>query len=1715
MSGGAGLNGAIAGSPYRKVVGALSDANGGFVESTAGADDTAASKRASRLSVATSLGDEASGDGTAAPATGPAVAAGGLAPGECDVRAFDVWYWDAAGCFIAETMYYNALEGAFVDGEPRLIISLSSFQMLSQAYVMEVEKDEVRSEVLREKEDLLSRCRVGYFKELQHLRDLLEMARQHMLLGRSHIDEATAAKMERFRKVVAETEVYYFTICEYIEPELKGIMVDAVKQFHMDLMRDNFELRDRLALYEGAGGDEGLAEKMIHLLLNKGVSPAKILRTLAGMITDKHQSEEFFDVMREMLGISRADLDAPRRRGFQGGADSAGWGTQGRGALGGGIGVSGMADAELEELRRRVQEAEQKNKEVAALMEALFPGMSADEILRRFREGKLDTASLAAALSAVLGAGWGASGDGRGGAEVDRLRAELEAMKKRMQQEGADSEARRKELEDANRCLKAAEMKVAELTQLIEKLFPGMSADDILRRFREGTLDTAALAAAFKDVLAGAYVSGGRGGHGAGGGSGSGSGGGSGGGGGHGNGGAGDDDDAAGRRGKNGRGKEGSAGDDADAEELRRRLREMEKKLQEFTQLIEKLFPGMSADEIFKRFKEGTLDIAALVAAIAAVMGSDTEGGTTGEKRDKRVRVGGEGDSDDDVVGGPTRRGLRMSQAAHGILEKNFDGLRHEMQYSANSGRSITVIEADLELERKRRIQLESEKQRLIMKVEDLSEQATNFAEKLHHLEQVHSAVAYKYEALLQDATGVEGCDDITLFCRWINRKWGTLQNGFNSLDIDRDGTMSYNDFCAGLNERGWVRAHGRRLFDAIDIDTTGMVTFENLLAVYKRYGEGKSAKMANAAMAMGEEEQENEDKIVRRLDLAMERIKRLEELKAQLVDEADNLQRKLVRLQGTRPPVDNEKVKGLERKMDSFKQGIESVKAERDELASKMTAAMWKCREACIQQVKYKREAETKTDEFNRLRHKFEIFKATYRQSSRLSTTGQPMPAGHETLPAGGFGATRGMTMGLPSGGALAATAPGGGALAIGTTGIDFDGGAMLIADDTDGVSPVSTCAPFTRTNTADGTMTREVLGAALTSLESSVPLTSLRASPAHGSCGGGGGAATLMCPRCNTPLRLQMPGESQARGSTALLNNFGDGGLDGLVEGFGTLGGDVANMSPADLIGRMSDDDLLRLGAGAGGGDYAPGAHQGGFEAGPDRHGGAAGGGASSGKLMPYRARIAGWLEAGPKQRYELLFLDAMDRRRFQETSTGFTISEAPAPQHFADVRTATVADLRKENQELIEHARRIRSQWREAVPIDQVFPGKHHSSASVEVEGHGQHQPASLSHGLITATMGPFDEMAATGDSTAQARPRPHASTPSAQTVLEHSAGPEASHEANRLEERWRHVMKEQDRRARDLAAEKRERERSPSPVAAALPLSAGSAGGESLGASARQRGRAGGGPERAARSAADGSTAAAGSRAKSAASLVRPRVDETSALANSAAGIRCTSPASLVRPRLGGAARRAPQRLPGLVEQNRSDDGSSRNGLGPQLSVSSSMPDLERPATVPPALAELARKRRERTQQSPERSIAPDSSANEFNAGAFLRVEGSATRGPGGAGVAEISSSVAGLAPALAPAPALAQARPITSSAVSGAAPGRVGASFTDRREAHRWPPKRFLGRGAARACPPRGPRQAAELLAGAFELGAHVSRHAVMDQAPVIVRGSQQQRHQAC
>eukprot|EP00928_Gymnodinium_smaydae_P012135 TRINITY_DN14414_c0_g3_i1.p1 TRINITY_DN14414_c0_g3~~TRINITY_DN14414_c0_g3_i1.p1 ORF type:complete len:1551 (-),score=362.06 TRINITY_DN14414_c0_g3_i1:28-4617(-) len=1491
----------------------------------------------------------------------------------CDVQAFEVWYWSEEGSFVSETMYYNASEVAV--GEPRLIVSLGSFQSLSQAYVMSVEKESVKAGLLHEKEDLLARCRVGYYKELQHLREILEMARQNMMMGRGALDEANLKRRLAFEKYVKETEVYYFNICDYLEPDLKEIMKEACKQFHRDLMKEIFELRERLALHEGGDGDDFI-ERLLMMLINKGISTSRILRILSNLAAGMDDAREYYATMREILGIGgRGDDNSKPREPKRGGGE---------------VDDGPVSPTGGRRLQRDPDDSGRGR-------EANGDG----------GKGPIDTSDKDKALAAAL-------------KENERLKAELDALRKKFRQLELDSQA---EINKLKRELEAA-LKAAE---------------DARNANRGGGGDT----------------------------------------GGGGGGGSGVREVVREVGGEKQVIREREVIREGDDEDLLRRLRELERRLREAQALIESL-TGQPADEVL-----GPTDNSPAAAAGAA----------GGRERKDPGTSGGAGDYGEGFSRSATSRSPKGLGGKSGLVDRDIGDVSRTGNYSIMTGKPIAVVEAELSLERRRRLDLENEKRRLVGEVQDLQVARDDLALKLRDQEDALEDATNRLDTLVnRDEPPISVLDNVAIFCRWLSRKYGNLATGYRAVDGHRNGTLSYHEFCNGLIDVGWIKIIGRQLFDVIDPENKGHITLDMLLEAYRKYVEGHpddhdAAERMKAAIR----EQQEMDKDERRLEIAINRLKKLEAEKVMLEEEVGVLRKRIARSAGNERAVSDEKdkLKGLERRAETFKTGYENLKLERDELASKMTAAMWKCREAHILQVKFKREADLKTEQYARLNKKFELFKGLYKRG-KAAAMEQPH-FGAQTQPAG-FGGKWNASGKSTLEGPMALTS---GTLSLRLASGD-DPSASAAVTDPNAAEDTDAGACSSPSNVlASAVLESALMDAGGEARVSGTPLAACRPE-----------AGVLYCPRCNAKLLLDNePLAAAAPGAGGMTEAEILADEPPIVH--------EHTVSPEDLVNRLTDEDLL---AGTAFGNTTEKNEvfaSADFASGITGHSLGGTGGASQGgqKLLPYRTRIAARLEAGRKPRYELLFLDSVDRMRAQTTPI---IGDGG----FADVHSASTAVLSRESEDLIRHAQEIRMLWREAVPIDQALPVSEEAermrfTSTATALGSQRLPSGAVTVGRVPQrTVTPFEETASPLMGTSIRDP------------MSSSAG---FHDHSRTEERKKAIMEEYNKRSRHRAASP-EHDGSirpplciqgttqqlppqqsqmllgegslaspsmqlpvPPSVGDSNDLVVGSAGPQSPSLLHSASGPIPVGP-------VGSGAAAAVAAAQQQLQRTRGRPSASSLRRGSNSGqapeplgsglpVAVGTSGGLGNARLQRSAnRRTPTQLPQLspspppMETRIPGDGSSA------LRASRSMPGLERGAVVStPPLAAF--------------QVAPPGSGGSAGLGSTGSLASRARTATGQPGPRRLVG-----AEEYPPSTAHSRDSPFEESSLQVMGPGAAAAMRAG--VPGRPPPQRQQMRlGAARAVPNQNARMQ-ELAAGAFELGSHVKRHAAADlSAPVVIQAT--------
>lgn len=1121
----------------------------------------------------------------------------------CDVQAFTVWYWTEGPepSFVPETMYMNSKEGGHKTGEPRLIVSLSSFEALSQAYVMSVEKEGIKAALLQEKEDLLQEVRVGYYKELQHLRELLDMAKEQMALarGKPPTEDAEKKRMEEFERQVKEADVHYFNIVEYLEPELKGIMKDAVKQFNRDLMMENYNLRDRLALHEGTEGEEGLPERLMTLLMGKGTSPSEIVKILSGMITDKHQSDEFADACRGILGISKQPLEREESRRRQRTPGEKG-------------------EAEEKDPFPKPPEVHTEDNHDAANQRALMKeAQEAKDAAERLRE------------------------------EMARVKQQMEQDRAAFEQEKEDLKEERKklleakekaenQLKAAENQLKAAEAKLQQALDDVKTLKAGKPArseskDNKPRHIEEDV--TPGGSKRRKQVE--------------------------------------EEDDVTpgGTKRPPKREEKLVAGGNISlkdleeakrkAEEAEAKLKELESRLREANKKIAKL-----ADDLAEAQAEVEAERAARVEAErkakTAPPKSVAESGHTDspsdsptaekkspskQRREKPTYADEPKEVHEEVL--EEHKKPKITNAPMTFIDRDYSDVDRSGGYSQFSGKPIAIVEEELKRERGMRINLEQETRKMTDTINNLAEQKHRLDKECRKFETDLKESRKKLKELIEEDES-DGVSDIQIFCRWLTRRYGSLENGFRALDANRSGGLSVYEFCAGLGQMGWVKIVGRRLFKIIDQDEKGEIDMGDLHRIFERYVNGVvDDEEVGLCLQKAEADMQAQEKSD--LDQARDRIRTLVKSNLDLEDEnkkLKNLARKAeISAKGSKDG--GEGMKNMERKNELMKEGYDKLRDERDEVTSKMTAAMWKCREAHILQVKYMRQAESNQEELKKLTRKYDTLRACYKKKHGNDPE-EP-----------GFEFSNNM-------GSIAAMST---AFITHPNMLKTMGSSFSIEEDSDSIggrSPSANpdnamccpkCNAVLRLNARPDTANK--LAATLSgSLQHSAPASDLWKMLKGATTGSGDEAGGLI------------PSDGEDSGAER-----------------------QRNMSPEELINNMCDEDLL-FGSPTALASMSPTKGQQGRQL-PTGNRGAA----------TYKEKVDGHVEKhGKKHRWQLLFADAQDRRVGDPNYARPGSREGASSPSAQDGGSNVV--LSQESMNLLEHAKQVRGMWKEAVPIEPAF-------------------------------------------------------------------------------------------------------------------------------------------------------------------------------------------------------------------------------------------------------------------------------------------------------------------------------------------------------------------------------------------------------------------------
>ena len=147
-----------------------------------------------------------------------------------DCPVVDVWLWEN-NQFVKESVFQNSDDKT---ERPRVLVALKSFEENADAF----DRMHHAYTVMREEHGIASKrladCRLGYYREVQHLRDELRKLRI------SISSDPLKNRISSFEKYVKQTEVYFFNISDSLDPSLKEAMQDAVRELCREYIAAGF-----------------------------------------------------------------------------------------------------------------------------------------------------------------------------------------------------------------------------------------------------------------------------------------------------------------------------------------------------------------------------------------------------------------------------------------------------------------------------------------------------------------------------------------------------------------------------------------------------------------------------------------------------------------------------------------------------------------------------------------------------------------------------------------------------------------------------------------------------------------------------------------------------------------------------------------------------------------------------------------------------------------------------------------------------------------------------------------------------------------------------------------------------------------------------------------------------------------------------------------------------------------------------------------------------------------------------------------------------------------------------------------------------------------------------------------------------------------------------------------------------------------------------------
>ena len=200
----------------------------------------------------------------------------------------EVWYWKGDD-FTKETLYQNPAHEA---STVRIILPLNVFEFTSKGHCEAVHNIERLQFQLSEANDLLSSTRICYFKELNHLRTMLHMARKEKTAKSGGVGAKQAAREDAYGQYIQETDVQFFDIESTLDEDLKEVFTTALKDLQGKLLRENCDLKQQVELVGDLSDKQNLGKTFEMLLTTMDYSEEDLVKQLIATCGDDPQLKQ-------------------------------------------------------------------------------------------------------------------------------------------------------------------------------------------------------------------------------------------------------------------------------------------------------------------------------------------------------------------------------------------------------------------------------------------------------------------------------------------------------------------------------------------------------------------------------------------------------------------------------------------------------------------------------------------------------------------------------------------------------------------------------------------------------------------------------------------------------------------------------------------------------------------------------------------------------------------------------------------------------------------------------------------------------------------------------------------------------------------------------------------------------------------------------------------------------------------------------------------------------------------------------------------------------------------------------------------------------------------------------------------------------------------------------------------------------------------------------